>query len=90
MRFYLKDASLANDDVVSNLDGVIDVAKAGGQYQVVIGADVVDVYDAIVSQLPAGAAGDADEAAEPVERPTTPWAGSSTASPPSSASSPAP
>ena len=72
MRFYLKDASLANDDVVSNLDGVIDVAKAGGQYQVVIGADVVDVYDAIVRQLPAGAAGDADEAAEPVERPTTP------------------
>ena len=72
VRFYLKDASLANDDVVSNLDGVIDVAKAGGQYQVVIGADVVDVYDAIVSQLPAGAAGDADEAAEPVERPTTP------------------
>ena len=72
VRFYLKDASLANDDVVSNLDGVIDVAKAGGQYQVVIGADVVDVYDAIVSQLPAGAAGDTDEAAEPVERPTTP------------------
>ncbi|MEL4503667.1 glucose PTS transporter subunit IIA [Luteococcus sp. H138] len=52
VRFYLKDEKLANDDVVSNLDGVIDVAKAGGQYQVVIGPAVEDVFDAITKQLP--------------------------------------
>lgn len=52
VRFYLKDEGLANDKVVSNLDGVIDVAKAGGQYQVVIGPAVEDVFDAITKQLP--------------------------------------
>ena len=70
VRFYLKDQALADDEAVSGLDGVIDVAKAGGQYQVVIGPDVVDVYDAIVKQLPQ-AAGDDDAAEEEVERPTT-------------------
>ena len=70
VRFYLTDQALADDEAVSGLDGVIDVAKAGGQYQVVIGPDVVDVYDAIVKQLPQ-AAGDDDAAEEEVERPTT-------------------
>ncbi|WP_237756523.1 glucose PTS transporter subunit IIA, partial [Lactiplantibacillus herbarum] len=54
VRFYLKDEQQANDDVIRNLKGVIDVAKAGGQYQVVIGPAVTDVYDAIVAQLGAG------------------------------------
>ncbi len=52
VRFYLKDESLADDEAVADLDGVIDVVKSGGQYQVVIGPDVVDVYDAVVAQLP--------------------------------------
>ena len=75
VRFYLKDQAKAEDDVVADLDGVIDVVKAGGQYQVVIGPAVEDVYDAIVAQLgeekAAGeqAAGD-DEGAE---RPSTAW-----------------
>lgn len=51
LRFYLKDESLANDDVIADLKGVIDVAKAGGQYQVVIGAAVTDVYDAVVKLI---------------------------------------
>lgn len=71
VRFYLKDQDLANDALVAGLDGVIDIAKAGGQYQVVIGAEVGDVYDAIVRQLPSDAVGGDEEAAEPVERPTT-------------------
>ncbi|PWQ83315.1 PTS beta-glucoside transporter subunit IIABC, partial [Stenotrophomonas maltophilia] len=54
VRFYLKDEGQANDEVIRNLKGVIDVAKAGGQYQVVIGPAVTDVYDAIVGQLGAG------------------------------------
>lgn len=71
VRFYLKDDSLADDEVVSGLDGVIDVVRAGGQYQVVIGADVEDVYAAVSDQLGDGA-GDAtaDDAPEK-ERPTT-------------------
>ena len=84
VRFYLKDESLADDEAVADLDGVIDVAKAGGQYQVVIGPDVVDVYDAVVAQLPnvgdrqgsrnaAEGAGEQDADVELVERPTTLW-----------------
>ncbi|MFU1721982.1 PTS transporter subunit EIIB, partial [Bacillus velezensis] len=47
LRFYLKDEALAHDAVIANLDGVIDVAKAGGQYQVVIGPAVNDVFDSV-------------------------------------------
>lgn len=51
LRFYLKDEALAHDSIIANLDGVIDVAKAGGQYQVVIGPAVNDVFDAVIAQL---------------------------------------
>lgn len=47
LRFQLKDESLANDDVLKNMDGVVTVMKAGGQYQVVIGNQVADVYDEV-------------------------------------------
>lgn len=50
LRFTLKDEKVANDDAISNLDGVIQVMKAGGQYQVVIGAAVDDVYDELVTE----------------------------------------
>ena len=71
VRFYLKDEALADDEAVSGTDGVIDVAKAGGQYQVVIGAEVGDVYDAIVAQLPGLGGGEVDSEAEAAPRPTT-------------------
>lgn len=73
VRFYLKDESFADDEAVADLDGVIDVVKSGGQYQVVIGPDVVDVYDAVVAQLPNAGAGDQAADVEVVERPTTLW-----------------
>lgn len=44
LRFELKDANIANDHVFKNMDGVITVMKAGGQYQIVIGNHVPDVY----------------------------------------------
>ena len=58
---------------MADLDGVIDVVKSGGQYQVVIGPDVVDVYDAVVAQLPNAGADDQVADVEVVERPTTLW-----------------
>ena len=71
VRFYLKDNAKADDNLVSNLDGVIDVARAGGQYQVVIGPAVEDVYDAVVNQLgTAKAGGETESEAEPAERPS--------------------
>ena len=51
LRFYLKDESIAKTSVISELDGVIDVTKGSGQYQVVIGPAVNDVYDAVIAQL---------------------------------------
>ncbi|GMM21022.1 glucose PTS transporter subunit IIA [Lactobacillus amylovorus] len=52
LRFYLKDESKANDDVLKNQRGILDVMHAGGQYQVVIGNEVTNVYDAVMKQLP--------------------------------------
>ena len=37
-----------------NIPGVIDVARANGQYQVVIGQAVTDVYDEVIKQLGPG------------------------------------
>ena len=47
LRFKLKDESIAE---IEALKGVIQVMKASGQYQVVIGTDVTQVYDAVLGQ----------------------------------------
>jgi len=79
LRFYLKDESLANDETIANLTGVIDVAKAGGQYQVVIGPAVTDVYDAVIKQIGPEFSNDSETAKAVAEtnaaanRPTTAW-----------------
>ena len=44
LRFSLKDESRANDEKTKNIEGVISLVKKGGQYQVVIGTHVHDVY----------------------------------------------
>ena len=51
LRFKLKDESKANDDVLKNMDGVVTVMKSGGQYQVVIGNHVADVYEDVLPLL---------------------------------------
>ncbi|MBQ3824670.1 MAG: PTS glucose transporter subunit IIA [Spirochaetaceae bacterium] len=49
LRFKLKDESKAQDEILKETDGVVNILKAGGQYQVVIGQHVADVYDAVLS-----------------------------------------
>lgn len=51
LRFKLKDESKANDEVLKNMDGVVTVMKSGGQYQVVIGNHVPDVYAEVMPLL---------------------------------------
>ncbi|MGX7174565.1 beta-glucoside-specific PTS transporter subunit IIABC [Enterococcus ratti] len=54
LRFKLKEESKANTEVLKNMDGVVTVMQAGGQYQVVIGNHVPDVrkdVDAILGVL---------------------------------------
>ncbi|WP_373441568.1 PTS transporter subunit EIIB [Paenibacillus kribbensis] len=47
LRFQLKDESAAKTEELKSLSGVITVMQSGGQYQVVIGNEVPDVYKAI-------------------------------------------
>ncbi|MBM7636012.1 PTS system beta-glucosides-specific IIC component [Streptococcus saliviloxodontae] len=56
LRFNLKDETKADDDYLKARDGVVTVVKAGGQYQVVIGNHVPDVYADV--QKVAGITGD--------------------------------
>lgn len=49
LRFILKDDGKADTAAVKAVPGVVTVAQAGGQYQVVIGNEVPEVYAAIGS-----------------------------------------
>lgn len=49
VRFKLKDEGKANTEAIEKLEGVIKVMQANGQYQVVVGNKVEDVYDAVVA-----------------------------------------
>lgn len=60
LRFKLKDEGKANDDILKNMDGVVTVMKSGGQYQVVIGNHVPDVYADVLEV--AGISGETEEA----------------------------
>lgn len=63
VRFKLKDESKANDEAISELPNVIKVMHANGQYQVVVGNIVEDVYDAVLKAggFSDGGAVDADD-----------------------------
>ena len=66
LRFKLKDESKANTDILKETDGVVTVIQSGGQYMVVIGNHVPDVYDTVISvghleSLAAAPRGDDDD-----------------------------
>ncbi len=73
LRLTLADESLADDAEVKGIEGVINVAHGGGQYQCIIGAEVPGVYAALQELLPAGGAAaeeaDAGAGAEAAGRP---------------------
>lgn len=50
VRFVLKDEKKANDEAVKKIDGVMGLIKSGGQYQVVIGNEVDNVFDAVLKE----------------------------------------
>ena len=63
LRFSLKDDSIPDDDQVNQISGVLDVARANNQYQVVIGQTVDDVYDEVIKILGPQYAGQGQEPA---------------------------
>ena len=48
LRFTLVNESIAQTEDIKNLEGVVTVIQSGGQYQVVIGNHVTDVFKAIL------------------------------------------
>ncbi len=63
LRFKLRDEKKAATEVLKNTDGVVTVVQSGGQYQVVIGNEVGDVYDEVIkSQGIAGSSSEAENA----------------------------
>lgn len=51
LRFVLRDESKADDKKAEAIDGVLQVVKKGGQYQLVIGNTVEDVYDDLIKMI---------------------------------------
>lgn len=49
LRFTLKDDTKADTDAIKKIKGVLSVVNAGGQYQIVIGPDVPQVYQEVLS-----------------------------------------
>ncbi|WP_018930646.1 beta-glucoside-specific PTS transporter subunit IIABC [Gracilibacillus lacisalsi] len=47
LRFKLKDEEKAHTEILEGMDDVVTVMRSGGQYQVVIGNHVPDVYKAV-------------------------------------------
>lgn len=52
LRFRLKDTEIADQESIKSLKGVLTVVVGNGQFQVVIGNAVEDVFDTIVNLFP--------------------------------------
>ena len=50
LRFKLKDESKANTETLKNTQGIVTVIQSGGQYMIVIGNQVADVYDVVIQR----------------------------------------
>ena len=61
LRFKLKDEKKADTEFLKKADGIVTVVQSGGQYQVVIGNHVPDVYAEIVKQTGLSEEGSAEE-----------------------------
>ncbi|MGY3750449.1 beta-glucoside-specific PTS transporter subunit IIABC [Vagococcus acidifermentans] len=62
LRFKLKDESQAKTADIKALDGVIEVVQSSGQYQVVIGNQVKEVYNQLVHDSGLGESDEKEEA----------------------------
>lgn len=51
LRFTLNDQQLADEEAIKGIQGVLGVAKNGGQFQIIIGNQVPKAYEAITSKI---------------------------------------
>ncbi len=68
LRFNLADESKANKEMIERQKGVISIIQSGGQYQVVIGQKVGEVYEAIVEEFPSLAGDDSSNKREQTQQ----------------------
>ena len=61
LRFNLKDASKANKEALENLENVIGVVYAGGQYIVILGPHLIQTYETIMKNYPIQSGGSINE-----------------------------
>ena len=61
LRFVLKDEQKANDEKIKQIDGILQLVKAQGQYMIVIGSHVDKVYDELCEQTGVCASAEAAE-----------------------------
>ncbi len=52
LRFKLKDTSKADKESIQKMKGVLTVVEGNGQFQVVIGNEVADVFDTVLKMYP--------------------------------------
>ena len=68
LRFVLKDKSIPNKKEVEKIPGVMGVNIAGGQYQVIIGNSVGNVYKEVVAATGISDTAVGGDAAEHIEK----------------------
>lgn len=61
LRFILKDESKADTDSIKAIKGVLGVVSAGGQYMVILGQNLLPVYDAALKEFNLNAGQNSDE-----------------------------
>ena len=68
LRFKLKDEGKAQTDILKETDGIVTVVQSGGQYMVVIGNHVGQVYDAVCERAHITGAAPSGGSDEPKEK----------------------
>lgn len=69
LRFTLKNVDIAKQDELKTLDEIMGVVYKGGQFQLIIGPTVTDVYDEVVKMIPEVGNGAVEDALEKSNEP---------------------
>lgn len=71
LRFNLKDVSKVNKDALENLKGVVGTVYAGGQFMVIMGKDLLPVYEEITKNFDLETSSPTDENLDAKKEPWT-------------------
>lgn len=72
LRFILKDESRADADAIKSIKGVLGVISSGGQFMVILGQNLIPVYEAAIKDFHLNAGAATDENQDKKKEPLTP------------------